>query len=284
MSVKGAVKNDSEVSYQKWVGVENFSVIAFNPDKSELEAILDTEIENEPVYTKEDKDGNPMSNISVWLKGEESGQKFNMRINLIDKDRISQSGKTQYINSVGITSYSDDKANLPEWFTHFTDREKNIIGDKSVRVAKVGEEELYSFLRAWLYLDYFKPETELVLNFKKLIIGDVRELNELIKSEFARTFVGVAMVRSVEKDGDIKQYQGVSTKAFLSGELFKFVKLGNWDKYNKKKWEKFKEAFEGEYGEKAFYSIELIHHYDENEDFTASNSTKKEINEEDSTY
>jgi hypothetical protein len=277
--LKGTVSE--QVAYQKWVGVENLKPLIFNPDKEQLSELLETEIENEQLYTgKQDKDGNPMSTVLVWCQGEISKQKFPVRFTLIDKDRISTKNPAnhQYLNSTGSSTYSDSKENLPEWFTHFQDKDGNNIGDKMVKIAKVGEEELYSFIKAWLHFNYYSPDTELSLNFNKLMEGDVRDLENGMKLAAAKTVVGVATVRNVDKDGEIKQYQGISTKAFLAGKYFKFIQNGDFSKNGKKVWEKFTKEFIGEYGEKAFFSLDIIHPYEEGEDITASNEAKVEDN------
>jgi hypothetical protein len=45
----------------------------------------------------------------------------------------------QYINSVGNCSWAADPNDLPDWFKA-----------RDYRVLKIGEEELYEFLRTWL--------------------------------------------------------------------------------------------------------------------------------------
>lgn len=283
--VKGEKRNDAELSFRKYVGIENLKPIRFNPDKQELEGILSTELEDEPEYTgKEDRDGNRMSFISVWLLGEKTGVKFNLRFILIDKERVSKAGQTQFINSIGQTSYSDSPENLPRFIQFFTDKKNNdeIIGDKAVRVARVGEEELYNFLRSWVRIKYSVPGAELSFDFDRLMRGDVRELNDLINTDLVETVVGVAIVKNVEKDGETRQYQGISTRAFLPGNCFKYVMLGAFPKFLRTSWAKFQEAFTGEYGEKAQFSLDVIHEYDETSDITASNDTRRDNVEESS--
>lgn len=285
---KGEVRTQTE-GYAKYVGIENFKVVAVNPDKEELGELLGAEIDTEPVYTgKKDKDGNPMSTISIWAKGETIGEIFPIRFTLIDKERWSTKNpeNQQFINQVGISSYADGKENLPDWFLAFIDKKTKVNqGDKTVRAARVGEEELYGFIRSYLHnINYSKPSADILYNFDDLMNGDVEQMKKDFNSDFAGTAVGVAVVRNVEKDGEIKQYQGVSTKAFLPGSLFKYFNLGSFPGWAKKSHENFIGSFLGEHGEKAFFSLDLIHPYDKEEDLTASNSTKKEIADNNISY
>jgi hypothetical protein len=57
---------------------------------------------------------------------------------LEDKDRVNKDGtKKQYINNIGTCSWAAEESALPDWFK-----------GREYRVAKVGEEDLYAFLRS----------------------------------------------------------------------------------------------------------------------------------------
>lgn len=282
MAIKGNVREPSTGNYAKQVGIFEAKVIGFNPDKEELENILETEIQKDPEYLGEDQEGNAKTTISVWLEDVISGNKFNARFTIVDKERTNKAGdKFQFINSVGLTTWADEKSNTGDWFTKFLDKDKKSKGDKQVRKALNGEEQLYSFLRAWLKLDYFDPSCELILDNKKLFRGNMKELNDMVKSDFAGTVVCLAIVRTVKNDkGETNDYQGIYNKAFLPGSFMKEIRLGAKKKSKSLKY--FIENIEDrEYGCSDHYSLETLHEYDPSQNLVA---TDKVIEEDDASY
>lgn len=249
MALKG--KEKEVKNYKKYVGLFNAHVVAVNPTKDELGTLLGTTIEKEPEYTGvNDTTGAKKVTVSFWLKEESNGNLFNVRFNLEDTVVESKTGKTQFINSIGNTSYAEDKSQLPQFFTDM---------GREVRPAKKGEELLYKFLRAWLSnLNYEDPSTELSMDWKKLIGGKVAELREAISDFKDQTICAMATVRTAD---DGKEYQGVYSYEFLPNyalDCFTGKKNKNYkavDKFIEKVTDK-------EYGCKDFYELKPLVEYD----------------------
>ena len=165
----------SDSNYEKKVGIFEANIVAINPTAEEYSSILGREISPDSKATEylgETKDGNTYLRIDVWLQEVKNQDNFKVSFFLEDKQRQNRDGtKNQYINSVGTTSWADEESNLYDWFTK----------DRDFRIAYVGEEDLYNFMQKWLSkLDYRDVETELQLDWKKLMRGDVRDLKSQI--------------------------------------------------------------------------------------------------------
>lgn len=251
MSVSGKVKEYKE--YSKSVGLFEAKVVAVNPTKSELEKLLKLgkELERDPEYVGvDDESGRAKVTLSVWLEEAKKGQLFNVRFFLKDEDRENRTkDKLQYINTVGFTAWADQPDNLPSWFLD--------IG-KEYRVAKVGEDELYSFGRSWLNkLDTRESDGVLDFEWKKLMKGNVKEMTDHLKAPYADTVLALATIKvSENKQGEVVDYQQVYNKAFLPGYMMKFFTVGG--KKVPKSVTKFTEGIEDpEYGCKEFYGNRL---------------------------
>ena len=210
---------------------------------------------------------------------------FKVSFFLEDKQRQNRDGtKNQYINSVGTTSWADDESNLYDWFTEGRD----------YRVAYVGEEDLYNFMQKWLSkLDYRLADTELELDWKKLMRGDVRDLKAQIDGEYCDTVVSMATVVVRERDGETKEYQGIYNKGFLSGWAMKFFRAVDYTdnrvveslKSKKprdlKQHERFVVQVAGEYGCKDYYILKEIESYNPDDNLVSSD---KHISEDGDDY
>ena len=249
MAIQG--KEKEVKNFSKHVGMFNANVVGVNPTKEELGKILGTELEKDLEYTSENTDtGAKKVSISFWLREAKTGQHFNVRFNLEDTVVESKTGKTQFINSIGTTSYAEDKSALPEWFT---------AGNRDIRVAKKGEDLLYKFLRNWLSnLNYEDESTELSVDWKKLISGKTNELRDAISGFEEQQICALATVRTAE---DGKEYQGVYSYEFLPGYAL--------DCFNGKKAKPYKSVdkfiekiTDSEYGCKDFYVLQPLTEYD----------------------
>jgi hypothetical protein len=283
MALAGKKREITE--YTKKVGWFEFAPEFFNPTKEQLEEFLGRTFEKDVEYLGEDDEGNKKVVINVWGTDTKSGDKYSIRFALINKRVVSKNtGKIQYINQVGDTQYAEDKDNLMDWFSNFMSKEdkktgeKKVLGQKTVREAIVGEEALYKFLRATMKLDYFDPETNMVLDTKDLLKGDVREMNSWLKDERAGTVVAVATVRTVEEDdpeneGETtkKEYQSVYNKAFLPGTFMKVLRTNPSKK--PKQVEKFLEEIEGEHGIRDYWVRGELHDYDPSKNIAANDET-----------
>lgn len=269
------------------VGLAEVRVIAINPDEEEYKEILGIELKEDSKaieYAGESRDGNKSLRVSVWVEDIKTEKKFNLSFFLEDKERTNKDGsKQQYINNIGDCSWADDVNNLPQWFTK-----------RDYREAHSGEEELYKFLREWLgKLDYMDENTTLELDWKKLMRNNLKELKEQVNGSYCTNFVVLATVISKERDGEIKEYQGIYNREFLPAYTLKQFRLVDYsstetlDRLKAKKpkelkaWERFALNITGEYGCKDFFSLKELHDYDPSENIAASNSV---IASDDSSY
>ena len=288
-------KQREKINVKKYVGNGNFSVVAINPTREELEEILDKELENEIEYVKTKSDGKTMAIIAFWAEEELTKEKFKIDFILTNENAFSSdkaNPKALYINQIGDTQYVDNEDSLFESFKNFTKivdwkspagqiskkyssgakpNEVEILGEKEFRQAKVGERELYNFIRNWMSgTDFNEPSTNLFVDFDLLMEGDVSELQGFVGSKIVNSVVGSAIVETDKEDSDV-QYQKVSKKAFLPGDYFKYIKLGSIPKRMEKKWNEYCEAINRE--TKA-HSLELIHEYDPEKDLNTSGKTR----------
>lgn len=289
MSGIGGNKRQStgESNFSKKVGLFEAKVIAINPTIEEFKDKLGIELKEDSKaieYLGMSQDGNKTVRIDVWLEEVKNKDKFKVAFFLENKERENKDGtKKQYINTVGSCSWADDENNLPKWFT-----------ERECRVAYVGEEDLYNFMRTWLGdLDYRDAETTLQLEWSKLMKGNVKDLRDQIGGEWCTNIVALATVKTVEKDGELKEYQGVYNKAFLPAYTLKQFRLLDFsssttlkqlrEKKSKdlKPHERFVLGVTGEYGCKEFYTFKDIADYNADDNLVASD---KVLEEDDSDF
>lgn len=281
MSSIGGKKRENTGSgdFSKRVGLFEANVIAINPTAEEFKDILGMELKEDSKATEylgETRDGNNYLRIDVWLQKVNSDDKFKTSFFLEDKERENKDGtKKQYINSIGMCSWAADENDLAEWFTK----------DRDYRVAYVGEEDFYNFMRTWLSeLDYRDAETVLQLEWKKLMRGNVKDIKDQIDGEWSKSIVALATVIVKDKDGEAKEYQGIYNKAFLPGYALKQFRLVDYgsskvqaDLKNKKPrdlkgHEKFVLNVVGEYGCKDYYILRDIQDYNPDDNLVASDA------------
>ena len=275
----------------KKVGLFEARVIAVNPTVEQFKDILGIELAEDSKATEylgESRDGNTSVRVSVWLQDVKTNINFNMNFFLEDKEKVNKNGdKKQYINSLGSCTWASDEDQLPEWFKGKANNQRDF------RVAYAGEEEFYEFLRNWIQIDYTLPDAELSLNWKKLMRGDMKEISSQIDGDLVGTFVAMATVVTREKEGEVKEYQGVYNKAFLPSYSLKQFKLIDFDDRRKteqlqsKKMkelrlhEKFVVKLTGEYGCKDYYLFKELQDYNPEMNLVASD---KVIAEDDADY
>lgn len=258
----------------KSVGLFLGKVVAINPTIEQYKEKLGMELKEDSKaaeYLGTSKDGNTTLRVDFWIEQDGTGDKRKISYFLEDKVRQNKDEtKTQFINNIGMCSWGTDESNLPEWFLK-----------REYREANTGEEDFYSFIRTWLGgLDYRAAETVLELEWKKLMKGNVKELKDMIDSEFAVNVVVMATIISKEKTDDetgeteTKEYQGIYNKMVLPEYAFKSFKLVDYSnpivqavlKNKASKDLKVQERFVlnviGEYGCKDYYSFKEIHDYD----------------------
>lgn len=209
--------------FEKYVGYFLGRPVAINPDIDDM-ADLGINLKDEPVYTKEvediekDEDGESISKIikqatiAIYFKDEKTGNLFNARFFLKDKDRWKKDkSKRQWINSQGSSGWALNKEDLPLFLTS---------RGQTVRAAKDGEADLYDFITKWLSKGDYSKDFQLIFDWDKLIEGDVQDLRDLMKNDAAVPVVCPATVR-VTDDG--KEYQQIFNKGILPGWVWKTI-------------------------------------------------------------
>jgi len=272
--------------FKKFVGLFEAKVIAVNPTAEQFKDVLGMEIKEDSKATEylSERDGNTVLRVDFWLEEVKNQDKFKVSFFLEDKERDNKDGtKQQYINEIGMCSWADDPNNLPEWFSN-----------RDYRQANVGEEDLYNFLRTWLCeLDYRHADTTLTLEWKKLMKGNVRDLKDQVGGEWCGNVVASAIVITKEKDGEVKEYQGIYNRAFLPAYSLKNFRLvdysdrkivaGLQSKKSKdlKPHERFVLNMTGEYGCKDYYTFTDLREYNPDDNLVASD---KVISDDGSDY
>jgi hypothetical protein len=289
MSSIGGKKRESNnlPDFKKRVGLFEAKVIAVNPDMEEYKELLGIELKEDSKaleYLGKTNEGDTKLRIDIWLEEIKNQEKFKVTFFLEDKEKENKDGsKNQYINAVGACSWASDPNDLPDWFAK-----------RDYRVAYVGEEDLYNFMRTWLSnLDYRDAETILEIDWTKLMKGNVKDIKSQIDGEWCSTIGALATIKIVVKDDETKEYQGVYNKLFLpaySIKQFRLVDYSKTDILNKlrtkkpkelKAHEKFAINVTGEYGCKDYFILKDLKDYDPDDNLVASD---KVISEDDADF
>lgn len=276
-----------EKDFPKKVGLFEARVIAVNPTTEEYADVLGRQLKEDSKATEylgTSKDGNARLRLDFWLEEVKTRDKFKLTFFIENKQKENRDGtKLQYINNVGRCTWADSPNNLPAWFK-----------ERENRVAFIGEEDLYNFLRSWLSnIDFSSKKSTLQLEFNKLIKGNVKEIKEQINGEWASNIVALATVNSKETEDGMKEYQSVYNKAFLPPYSIKAFKLldynaagtlsGLRDKSPKdlKAHERFVLNVVGEYGCKDYYTFRELREYNPDDNLVSSD---KVIADDDSDF
>jgi len=170
-------------------GLTNVKVIAVNPTMTELHA-MDINVKQEPNYTVSFSD-QEYNKIVFWLSNADGNFKLEILMNSTHKK--SQTGKFQWINNIGQSTWSEE-APTYEWWK-----------SEGQRKAYTGEETLINFVKAWANVAAGDEVSFDTIN--NIANGDVREIKSLISiltTNEVRVLIGV-------KDD---KYQQVYTKYF----------------------------------------------------------------------
>lgn len=287
-------------NFAKKVGLFEAKVICVNPDAEEYKTKLGIELKEDSKATEylgKNEDDNIYLRVDVWVEnvkvpeGADHGERFPVTFFLEDKVRKNKDeSKKQWINEVGICTWSETGKDFPTWF---------VGGDgknppRTVRTANTGEEELYNFLRNWLSeLDYRVAATTLQIDWGKLMKGNVKDIKEQINGEWCSNLVYLATVKMKEIDGELKEIQRIWHKGFLPAYSLKNFRVVNYSdpkvqenlrlkkRKDLKAHEKFVVDITGEYGCKDFYVLSDLVTYDASMNLVASD---KPIESNDSDY
>jgi len=169
--------------------------------------------------------------------------------------------------------WAADENNIPEWFAKGRD----------IRQAYTGEEDLYNFVRTWLSeVDYKDIENVLMLEWKKVIKGNLADLKSQVDGAYCTNVVAMATIKTVIKDDETKEYQSVYNRAFMyEGAVKNFnlvdfsnpkvlTNLRNKKSKELKNYERFVLNVTGEYGCKDFYIFKPLKEYSPEDNLVAS--------------
>ena len=190
MAIQSNASTEEVVGGMKlYSGLTNVRVIAVNPTMAELHA-MDINVKQEPNYTVEFS-GEAYNKIVFWLANDDGN--FKLEILMQNKPKVSQTGKHQWMNAIGQSTWSEDAPSYEWWKT------------AGQRKAYTGEETLINFVKAWANV---ASGDEVTFDTMPAIAnGDLSEIKELVKAlsnNEARVLIGV-------KDD---KYQQVYTKYF----------------------------------------------------------------------
>jgi hypothetical protein len=276
-----------EKEFAKKIGLFEARVIAVNPTTEEYSDVLGRQLKEDSKATEylgTSKDGNARLRLDFWLEEVKTQEKIKLSFFIENKEKENKDQtKKQYINNIGRCTWADSPNNLPPWFK-----------ERENRVAFVGEEDLYNFLRSWLSnIDFSSKKSTLQLEFNKLIKGNVKELNEQINGEWATNIVALATVSSKETADGVKEYQAIYNKAFLPPYSIKAFRLLDYNKAEAisalrqksqkelKPHERFVLNVVGEYGCKDFFTFKELKDYNSEDNLVASD---KVIADDDSEF
>jgi hypothetical protein len=284
MSNIGGKKKEQaqQTEYAKKVGLFEANVIAVNPNAEEYNDVLGIELKEDSKaveYLGKSQDGNTTLRVDFWLEEVKNKDKFKVTFFLENKEKENKDAtKKQYINEVGVCSWAADANDLPEWFAK-----------RDYRVSFVGEEELYNFMRTWLGgLDYRDASTTLQLDWKSLMKGNAKDIKAQVGGEYSTSVLALATIKTVVKNDETKEYQGVYNKAFLPAYNLKQFRLidysradvlsGIRQKKSKdlKPHERFVLNVTGEYGCKDFYILKDMKDYNADDNLVSSDSILSE--------
>lgn len=236
-----------QVSFKRFTGYADFSVVALNPTKAELEKIYGSTMKSDPVYVKDvDDNGKTVKTLRLdfIVKTQDPTDEtkelltratFNLRKQFrLNRDQT----KVQIIDKYGRTAWvTKEQYAAKEVPTSQTGIARV---DKAYRAAYTGEENLIQFIRTLLNIPTVdkweekdgnrvitglidKPETAEISieNWDKLFSGDVSELREAMSYQPNNKIKLLMGVRSYENN----LYQSIFTDMFLNPNTKKFTRL-----------------------------------------------------------
>ena len=263
--------------FTKKVGLFEGKVVAINPDAEEYNEILGIELKEDSKaleYLGKSQDGNTTLRVDFWLEEIKTQEKFKVTFFLEDKKRTNKDEtKNQYINDIGSVCWAVDENAIPEWFGK----------GREIRQAYVGEEDFYNFVRTWLSeVDYKDTSNVLMMEWKKLMKGNLTDLKSQVDGAYCTNVVAMATIKTVIKDDETKEYQGVYNRAFMyEGAIKNFnlvdfsnakvlTNLRNKKSKDLKNYERFVLNVTGEYGCKDFYIFKPLKEYNPEDNLVSS--------------
>lgn len=237
-------KESVENGFKLFKGIAALNIVAVNPTKAELEALIDRELENAPEYLNKNEDGKDQIRIVFYAKTTPEA-KVNNNINLLipinfmltKEAKVGQtSNKCQIIDKFGRTAWATKEEVESKSIPQYTSGPANISAD--YRPAWQGEEFLIDFLIQWLNIPNpanYKDgkwimkedpsDSEVSLDMAALFKGDVKELKDLVSLAAAYTVKGAVGIRTVDNENGTRQYQAVFTRKFAKNAVTDYSRI-----------------------------------------------------------
>ena len=236
-------KESVEGSFKMYKGMAAFNIVAVNPDKKELEAIIGRETDKEPEYVGKSENGKPQVRVVFYAKTNDNvvnnGIDLMIPISfmLTREYRIGQAkGKYQIIDKFGRTAWATKEEVQAKIIPQYPSGAANISAD--YRPIWQGEEALIDFLIQWLNIPspaVYKDKTwvmkentedsEVALNMDELFKGDFSELKNLVELAPAYAVKAAVGIRTVENENGTKQYHAVFTRKFAKNAITDYSKI-----------------------------------------------------------
>jgi hypothetical protein len=233
--ITGKQKEQKQFDNELKIGIVNVEILGVCLSNSELKElgyyVNEDDVDIEREFTGEkDVDGENVKTVRIefavqQVTANENPYRAKLSFFLEDRERFNKDGSSQqWIDVQGRTTWAPDEDTLPEWF-------KN----KDYRKARVGEEELYDFLRNVYNLDFSSTDEEAKIEYslKDFFKGNFRELKKDIEGNAGTGLIAVTVKTKLTTDDEgnttEKQFNNFYNKTFAPGDQFKHLN-------NKKKW------------------------------------------------
>lgn len=230
---------------KRYIGVAPVFVKGVNPNKKQMEALFNTELDKDPEYLGTmDIDGEQVPNARITFVVQPDPEKIGFEVNpmtvtlFVRKQYRYNRDKTkvQVIDKYGRTAWVTIEQAKAKEIPMYANGPANL--DKDYRPCYVGEEDLTNFLIAYLnipspmkynreekkwYLVDNPEESECRLdNIEALFKGDFTELEQAISWQPNNK---VKIMFGVRTSDDNKQYQAAYTQMFLKNGITDYSKL-----------------------------------------------------------
>lgn len=202
------------VEFKLHTGLCNMSIVAINPSTADqIEALGYRKPQADPEYLSINSEtGAKKIRLDIYLENKTMNIRTKMALWLENTERISQTGKNEWINNQAQSCYAE-QADVYDWFDHTT-----------ARKALVGETTLHDFIKVWANVgtkadaNGVIPECKLE-NINAIFDKDFSELQGLVRdlSEYeVKILLGVRQVDSTDENQmpKVSNYQDVYTKMF----------------------------------------------------------------------
>lgn len=203
MMFNGSNTSNNASRNKLYTGMTAYKFVALNPTKEQIETILGKEYKLNVNYDAFELNGRMFRPIEVWLQDVNGYMEPTpMRFLVGQDDDITQSGTIRFVNEKGVFTMSkseDVLRNNPKqlWYT-----------EHPFRVAKVGENELYTFMQKLMRYNNFDKDAKFIKDAEALDITAESIFNNRLDglrkffdwcNENNNSIVLVAAVRSTSK-------------------------------------------------------------------------------------